>query len=70
MEGDYAMKTRDNNCDYQKAGKNPIDQDQKKNVTVQENATKKDVHAPFIGFADSPDSDTFLFGMLERVCSN
>ena len=60
------MQTCKNNCGYTQTGTNHQDQ---QNNTVQENVSKDD-HAPFIGFPDSADSDTFLFGMLERVASN
>ena len=68
MEGDFTMQKCKNNCGYTQAGKNENNQGLQNN-TVQENAGKND-HAPFIGFPDSADPDTFLFGMLERVASN
>lgn len=62
------MKNCECNCRYKKSAK--CDPKTKKgclNPAIQEKPTQSS-HAK-IGYADSPDSDTFLFNVLERITS-
>lgn len=63
------MKKCTNNCGY-----NPqADETKDHNAAVKPEAKKEErkpaVHAPVLGTCDSPDPDTFLFEVMERVTS-